>query len=242
MKNLAHSVKRKKLACIPWLFPALIAFLLSAAVALSVIPRSLAAQTTMEVYQQAGKKAFGQQTSLDLFNDPKLGGKKLVHPFTEGDYSFAVFNHSNSAPLPYSLDILAENPANIPLVVSLQKNGEYIYGGAAKADMRPLAAVNLPETLLGGEKTDLYTISWAWDTENDGLDTAIGSDGTQAYTLTVTATGSIGETAVPPVTGDRARALVWIAITLTSVLLLILLFVTRRKNEDEDNQADPENI
>ena len=231
MNNDSLKRKNSKRSTIPWLFLALIMFVLSASIAVSSIPRSLAASVTMEVYQQEGHKVFGKNTSLDIFNDPKLGGKKLVHPFSKGSYVFAVFNNSSSDPLPYSLDVLGTNPEDIPLVFSLQKNGTYVYGGEGVANMLPLSKVNLSEATLGGKKTDLYTIKWAWKTESDAVDTAIGNVGTQLYTLTINATGTIPDATIPE-TGDSSNLIVWVAIVSASMLLLFILPLVRRRKDE----------
>ena len=231
MNHNLSSTKNSKLSAVPWLFLALIIFVLSASIAVSIIPRSLAASVTMEVYQQEGHKVFGKNTALDIFDDPKLGGKKLVQPFSKGSYVFAVFNNSNSDPLPYSLDVLGTNPENIPLVFSLQKNGAYVYGGDGIANMLPLSAVNLSETLLGGKKTDLYTIKWEWKTESDAIDTTIGKDGTQLYTLTIKATGTVPDATIPE-TGNRPNLLVWVVILSASVFLLLILPLFKRRKDE----------
>ena len=242
MKYNIFNVKKCKLSVIPWGFLVLIFFMLSATIVFSVIPKSLAAQTTMEVYQQEGQKVFGKETSFDIFNDSKLGGQKLVHPFTEGSYTFAIYNNANSDPLPYSLDITGTNPDEIPLIFSLQKNGEYVYGGEGKPNMIPLSEINFPETLLNGKKTDIYTVKWEWKTESDIIDTAIGNDGTQLYTLIIKATGTILETNVP-ITGDRSNIFIWFFVMLVSILLLFILpFRKRKKDEDENNQSSSNNI
>jgi len=240
--NSTMNKKKDKLAVVPWFFLAFFAFLLSVTIALAVIPRSLAAQVTMEVYQQEGRKAFGKDTSLDIFNDPKLGDQKLVHPFSKGAYTFAVYNNSNSDPLPYALSISGTNLDDIPLVFSLQKNGEYIYGGNGSANMKPFSEINLAEALIGGKKTDRYTIKWEWKTDNDAQDTAIGSNGTQLYTLVIKAIGTIPDTLVPR-TGYDSGIFVWVVVVLSAVsMLFILLFLKRKKDEDEDHKALAEDL
>ena len=234
------------MSVVPWFFLGLIIFIISALIWASVLPQSLAAQVTMEVYQQEGRKAFGQETSLDIFNDPKLDGQKLVHPFTKGSYTFAVCNNSDSDPLPYSLDINGTNPDEIPLVFSLQKSGEYIYGGEDKTAMIPLSEINLPEVNLDGNKTDIYTLKWEWETESDEIDTAIGNIGTQTFKLIITATGTIPTIDVlSPQTGNPSHMVLWFAIVILSMsLLFILLFHKRNKDEEkeEDNESITENI
>ena len=235
MKRIARSEKKNRRPGVPWLFLALLMVMVSVVIGSIAIPRSLAAQVTMEVYQQEGNKIFGQSTSLDIFDNPKLGGKKLVAPFTMGSYTFGVCNTAASNLLPYSLDVLADNPEDIPIVVSLQKNGVYVFGGANEADMLPFSSMHFPEINLGGKKTDLYTVRWMWKTDTDEKDTAIGNIGTQLYKMTITATGTIDETS--PISGDNTNRPLWIALTVVGLLLFILLLFKRRKPEEEDVQA-----
>lgn len=200
-------------------FALLIVLLLSFAAVASVIPKTLAAQVTMDVYQQKGKKAFGNKTSLDIFNDPKFNGQKLIAPYTAGSYTFAVFNNSASQPLPYSIALEGQNQDNIPLVFSLQKNGAYIYGG--KNDMLPLSQYKLKDAELKGRKTDLYTLKWKWKTTNDRMDTQLGNRENLKYSLLLTAVGTINNVIV---TGDAFNIHLWIIILCVSAVLLIVLY------------------
>ena len=225
-----------------------------------VIPKSLAAQVTMEVYQQADGKAFGRETSLDIFNNEALGGKKLVAPFTTGSYTFAVYNSAASNLLPYNLSLVASNPEDIPLVFSLQKNGEYIYGGASDGEMIPLTEFTSNDVELNGNQTDLYTIKWRWNTTSDESDTALGELATQRdliYKLTIMATGTISEDSIPngggtngntgakgiinkiinrfPKTGDNTFILPLIVLVIVAFSLIILLIYKRRRKKEDEN-------
>ena len=236
--------KKDILYVIPCFLLFLIIFIMSVVILFAAIPQSLAAQVTMEIYQQEGRKAFGRKTSVDIFNDTKLGGKKLVHPFTKGSYTFAVYNNSNSNLLPYSLKISGVNPDEIPLVFSLRKNGEYVYGGERITNMLPLSEIKLSEINLGGKKTDMYIINWEWKTERDDIDTAIGRDGSQTYKLVLTATGTVPETDnIPPITSDSFSMLFWLVIMSASILALVsILIFYKRGDDDEDNKTVSENI
>jgi len=198
----------------------------------------------MEVYQQEGRKAFGRKTDIDVFNDAKLSQKKLVHPLTNGSYTFAVYNNSNSNSLPYSLEISGVNPDEIPLVFSLRKNGDYVYGGERTTNMLPLSDIKFSEIDLGGKKTDTYIINWEWKTERDDIDTAIGRDGSQTYKLVLTATGTVPETDnIPPITSDSFSMLFWLVIMSASILALVsILIFYKRGDDDEDNKTVSENI
>jgi len=231
-----------------WVRFAALLVLLFVAIGAPLVQRALAAEVTMEVYQVADGKVFGQKTSLDVFNHPRLGGKKLLAPYSKGIYSFAVYNNSKSRALPYSLDIEVDNPEGIPLVASLRKNGQYIFAGAAPGGLLPLSTFSIPEAPLAGENTDLYTLEWEWRTESDEKDTEIGNDGSQEYTLTITATGTMEEEDISPKparpvkidknTGDSARILVWLVLAIMGALLLIIV-LRRHRKRDEDEAKKP---
>jgi len=151
---------------------------------------------------------------------------------------------------------VASNPEDIPLVFSLQKNGEYIYGGAGDGEMIPLTEFTSNDVELNGNQTDLYTIKWRWNTTSDESDTALGELATQRdliYKLTIMATGTISEDSLPnggggtngiinnivnrlPKTGDNTSVLLWIVLALGAFSLIILLiYKKRRKKEDENS-------
>ena len=204
MTHNRQNLKIKKHLNISWFFLTVIVLLFVAANALRVIPKSWAAEVTMEVYQQKDGKIFGTNTTLDIFNNPKLGSKELIAPFTTGSYSFAVHNNSNSRSLPYSLSITADNPHNVPLVFSIEKNGQFVYGGNGLSNMQLLTAFEIPESFLAGNRVDMYTLKWEWKTASDAIDTAIGNDGTQLYKLFINVTGTIEEVDPndPPIVTD----------------------------------------
>jgi hypothetical protein len=226
----------KTLPHIPLFFLILLLFLLSLVIAFKVIPLSLVTPAIMEVYKQAGDKILGQESEVGIFDNPRFGGRNLIAPYSEGVYDFSVYNNSPSGLLPYSLILASANPDNVPIVISLQKNGKYIYGGAGVANMLPLDDLLLLNYLLKGKAADLYTLRWVWQTESDPIDTEIGNDGTQLYTLTITATGTKTEVVMPH-TCNCLHICIWFVLFILSLLVIaVLIYLLRRKNRHEDNQ------
>lgn len=214
----------------------MIMLLTSTVLVFIIIPPTLAAEVTMEVYQQSGNKVIGRNTRLDIFNNPKLGGQKLIAPNTAGSYTFAVYNNSDSDELPYTLNFWETNPDMIPLVFSIQKNGTYILGGSRTEDMVSRAELQLPETSLTGGKTDVYTLKWKWITKNDISDTALGRQGNSVYSLMIETVGSIPMIEHNIDTGDRSDMIFW-GIGICALLTLVLfLFLNRRGKKDENNE------
>lgn len=220
---------------------------ISVIVLFCVIPPTLAAEVTMEVYQQADGKAFGQSTSLDIFNNEDLGGQKIIHPFTRGTYTFAVYNNAASGLLPYTLLIESVNSDNVPMVYSLQKNGVYVLGGSTDAEMLPISTYQLSQELLSGNRTDLYTLDWRWDTDTDPTDTTFGlragAGDDSYYTLKITAIGTIDEDSLPQ-TGDSMNMIYWVILLGAAMLVMIILFICHRakqnkeRNENETSNQD----
>jgi hypothetical protein len=142
--NYHHNVKPHKKANngsgVLSLLLLFLVFTISFVGAFLVIPDTLAASVTMEVYQQTDGKAFGQETSLDIFSNDNhfLNGENLIAPFSFGSYTFAVYNSAASALLPYSILFEATNEDDIPLVFSIRKNDVYIFGGESDEEMLPL--------------------------------------------------------------------------------------------------------
>jgi len=244
----------------------LFVILISTVAAVWAVPRTLAAKVNMEVYQQADGKVFGRETSLDIFKNGRFDDEKLVAPYSTGSYTFAVLNTAASSPLPYTLKFFSDNPEEIPLIFSLQKNGEYIYGGAEDNSMLTLTELNFTDNQLGGSQTDLYTLHWRWKTYSDEEDTALGNLANERdliYKLTVTATGTISDEILPdddknqkdndndgngtngvirtlrklwPKTGDVTSIMLWVVLTGIALTLIIWFWFFRRRKKDEDNE------
>jgi len=249
------------------LLPVLLLVVVASITLFAFVPRSMAAGVPMEVYQQEGRKIFGQvfATDLDIFDDSALGGDKIIAPFSGGSYEFAVFNNSVGDLLPYTIDIVATNAGNLPIVASLERNGAFVFGGPGSGGMLPFDEINISERFLTAGQTDNFTLHWAWRTESDVADTAIGNDGTQTYTLTITATGTVAETeeeaggpsgptTAPSVTrpganrpglgtdlgrtGDGALSWLWLVIALLGTGLIIWVLFDYRDNDKADDKRD----
>lgn len=149
-------------------------FLISVFFLFLILPKSLLPGQTFEVYIQDGDYYHSNETEIDVFKRDDYN-KKLVHPLNKGAYSFAIYNNSKEENLPYELEFIGENLDNIPLVFSLQKNGEYVLGGKETSEKVPLEEFVLENINLEDRTTDVYKLEWAWKTKSDEIDTFIGN-------------------------------------------------------------------
>ena len=232
----------------------LYSFVLSALVALllfSAVGQACAVDPIMVVYQEKDGRIFGVDTRLDIFNNPELGGRKLLAPGDSGTYVFRVANESKKAKLPYTLQLSAANAGRLPIVISLEKNGDYVFGAAGLQGMLPLSQFLLEDNTLAAKASDTYTLHWAWRSISNENDTDMGNDGTQTYTLWIRAVGTLDEDPNPPKppgpkppgpskpgttkpsvppAGDSTSAGTFIASALLSTALLAGALVIKRRN------------
>ena len=150
----------------------------------------------MEVYQTKDNKAFNEHytIALDIFDEYlSAGGDRLLFPGISGDYGFHVYNNSDSYDMPYWVTLKAGNPNDVPLAISVECNGTYVYGAPGPAGLIPLTSdLTLDTVTLNGLQTDYYTLHWAWLTSSDLADTTMGNaavDSNLEYELLISVTG-----------------------------------------------------
>ena len=231
------SISKKTVFSYWGLFILFFVFLISLVILLLVLPSTFAANVTMEVYSQADGKAFGQDVEMNIFNDPNLEDQRLVHPYSKGCFSFDVYNNSDSQLLSYYIELLSDNPNQVPLAFSLQRNGEYVFGGSKESEMEEIDHETLETIYLSGKTTDMYTLKWQWKTESDEKDTLIGDGPDQFYKLTLRAVGTQHDVEIPQ-TGDNSRLCVLIIIAVISLIIIVLVRCREKKEEDVDLQED----
>jgi hypothetical protein len=196
----------------------------------------------MDVYQVKDGKVFGIDTQLDIFNDdPRFAPDRLIAPFTNQTFEFGVRNTMTDMSLPYTLSIKGTNLADLPIVASLTRNGTYVLGGPSAAQMVPLSEISFDEQNLAANATDLFVLNYQWRTVTDELDTALGDDGTQTYSVLISARGTIDEpiTVTPPgpsnpKTGDMLDLRFVGALMLGTFIMIVVLGLRGKDRDDHE--------
>ncbi len=127
-------------------------------------------------------KAWTKKTAVDIFAERPgntgvrtIDGKSVIAPGAKGMYIFRIEN-SEAGPVEYRIRLSETDRNNPPLQMEYRlKRGvsgdEYIGGDSWKSAKD--IAVN-GDRLAAGEDV-YYTLEWKWDSGDDALDTAIGS-------------------------------------------------------------------
>lgn len=114
-----------------------------------------------------GNKKWSQLNELKIF-ESNFYGKKYedkIAPGFYGSYEFTLQNNRNT-PIRYILSFKEENPKNINMVYSVQKEGKYVLGDVNKNEY--INEVKLPELVIDANSKLDYKLNWKWeDTNND---------------------------------------------------------------------------
>ena len=108
--------------------------------------------------------------------------RKYIAPYDKGMYEFEIKN-TISENITYNLSLEEKNPDKVNIKYKLKKNGNYIIGenGWVYYDK-----IILEEVSLSSKTTDIYELEWCWVSENNELDTYIGTkEGRSEYNVTI---------------------------------------------------------
>ena len=149
--------------------------------------RAVAIDPTPQITVIEVKDNYGVWTDNDVVNETNvfseiIDTKKYVAPYDMGIYEFEVVNKTKNG-VTYRLYFEETNKDKINIKYKLKKNGEYVVGGSKWVYYNE---VDLSEQILAYKASDKYELEWSWVSENDELDTKIGTQKERAtYKLTI---------------------------------------------------------
>lgn len=121
-----------------------------------------------------------KDTQLDIFNNAKYDGEKIIAPKSSGVYQFCISNETEND-IKYHIKFLDEMKNFVNMKYKLKIDNIYIRGnennyvGIDELDVENIAVLK--------DSNNIFTLEWYWE-DNDELDTMIGSqEETQYYTL-----------------------------------------------------------
>lgn len=120
---------------------------------------------------------WDKNAHLNIFNNAKFNGEKIIAPHSMGMYKFYVKNEVDSD-ITYNIRILDEMSNFVNMKYKLKLNNVYIFGD--KDTYVTLDKLNLDDIVLMKDSTTLYTLEWYWE-DDDEKDTYIGSLDSDEY-------------------------------------------------------------
>lgn len=115
----------------------------------------------------------------DIFDNPEMGGAKIIHPGRESTYYFYVSN-SNDYTFTCSIYFAEKNLEDINMKYRLR----IANASAENEPWHDISEINRTNVTVGANSKLLCALDWKWeDADND---TEIGERGLATYTLTIT--------------------------------------------------------
>jgi len=114
--------------------------------------------------------------NIDIFNDPKYGGEKIIYPGRSNTYYFYVSN-TNDYILTCNITFSADNKDNINMLYRLRV-ADASFENAPWCDIKD---INLTNFTIDKNSKVLCALDWKW--EDSDRDTLIGETGLATYAI-----------------------------------------------------------
>ena len=137
----------------------------------SKVPEILITQDDIEVTKD---------TQLNIFNNEKFNGEKIIAPGSSGSAQFCIRNKSNYD-VSYDFKFSDEMEHLVNMKYKLKIDNIYIKGN--KDEYKNLEDISLEGIVVPKDSANIYTLEWYWEDDNKN-DTILGNQkDTQYYKL-----------------------------------------------------------
>ena len=111
-----------------------------------------------------------KNNQLNIFNNEKFNGKKIIAPHSKGTYQFYIKNISKSD-VKYDIKFTDEMKHFVNMKYKLKMDNIYIKGNAD--NYVTLDELNLNDIVVLKDSINIFTLEWYWE-DDDELDTYVG--------------------------------------------------------------------
>lgn len=121
-----------------------------------------------------------KNTRLNIFENEKFGGKKIITPKSKGEYSFCIKNVADKD-VSYDINFEDEMTYHINMKYRLKIDNLYVKGN--ENEFINIEELNLEDIIVTKKSLNLFTLEWYWE-DDDTLDSIVGSSKeNEHYTL-----------------------------------------------------------
>ena len=118
-----------------------------------------------------------KNNQLNIFNNEKFNGQKIIAPHSKGTYQFYIKNISKSD-VKYDIKFTDEMKHFVNMKYKLKLDNVYIKGN--KEEYKKLEDIKLKEVIVPKDSANIYTLEWYWE-DDDKNDTIVGSQQDKQY-------------------------------------------------------------
>lgn len=121
-----------------------------------------------------------KDTQLEIFNNSKFNGEKIIAPNSSGTYKFCISNESENDII-YHIRFLDEMQNFVNMKYRLKIDNIYIRGN--EEEYVTIEELDVENITVLKDSNNIFTLEWYWE-DSDPEDTFVGSQkDTQYYTL-----------------------------------------------------------
>ena len=120
-----------------------------------------------------------KDTKLNIFNNEKFEGEKIIAPHSQGTYKFYIKNKSNRD-INYNIKFSDEMKKFVNMKYRLKIDNIYIRGN--EEGYTTIENLDVNNITVPKDSINVFTLEWYWE-DNDELDTKVGTSEESYYTL-----------------------------------------------------------
>ncbi len=120
-----------------------------------------------------------KDTKLNIFNNEKFEGEKIIAPHSQGTYKFYIKNKSNRD-INYNIKFSDEMKKFVNMKYRLKIDNIYIRGN--EEGYTTIENLDVNNVTVPKDSINVFTLEWYWE-DNDELDTKVGTSEERYYTI-----------------------------------------------------------
>lgn len=120
-----------------------------------------------------------KDTKLNIFNNEKFEGEKIIAPHSQGTYKFYIKNKSNRD-INYNIKFSDEMKKFVNMKYRLKIDNIYIRGN--EEGYTTIENLDVNNVTVPKDSINVFTLEWYWE-DNDELDTKVGTSDERYYTI-----------------------------------------------------------
>lgn len=118
-----------------------------------------------------------KNNQLNIFNNEKFNGEKIIDPGSKGEVQICIRNKSNYD-VSYDFNFTDEMQYHVNMKYKLKLDNVYIKEN--KDEYKKLEDIKLKEVIVPKDSANIYTLEWYWE-DDDKNDTIVGSQQDKQY-------------------------------------------------------------
>lgn len=120
-----------------------------------------------------------KNTKLNIFNNEKFKGEKIIAPHSKGTYKFYIKNKSNQD-MRYNISFEDEMKKIVNMKYTLKIDNIFIKG--SEDSYTSIEQLGITDITVPKDSVNIFTLEWYWE-DDDKLDTEIGTSDDRYYTI-----------------------------------------------------------